>query len=278
MKRITTVYQALTSKKYQYQNISGRCPCPVFVIELHDEDLELFLCMKEIARFEDIRAEEKESREQRRSLLEGLSGFSRLSPRQKRYLTTSLYIQQRAERGTDPISAARINDMPEEFRKFLGSPDGAYITSPMFSDSNKLKESDIKKYTDRYFESQISIMSDFCHRVITKLEDYREGELLSVSWVDVGPVTSFSDVEELVALATEQNDFPLVVQIWKGKPEEDNLTNLLHSFILLGKDDGGKYLVWEKSGCNMPFQIISLKQVYENYEHAIGWRMRQLSV
>ncbi len=234
--------------------------------------------MKEVARFEDIRTQEKESREQQRLLLESLSGFSRLSPRQKRYLTTSFYIQQRAERGTDSTSAERIREMPEEFKKFLGVSHSTYIAYPDSPARSNQKEPRGEKQTDKYFKSQLRIMNDFCHDAIAKLEDYRDGELRDSLWVDAGPVTSFSDVEELVILALEQDNFPLVVQIWEGRKEENNLTNLLHSMLLLGKDDRGEYIVWEKSGWHMPFRLVSLKEVYESYGYASGWVMRPLSV
>ncbi|MBP9748092.1 MAG: hypothetical protein KBD17_00470 [Candidatus Pacebacteria bacterium] len=228
--------------------------------------------MKEVVNFKDIRESEQSKRKEQRDTLEILSGFLRLSEDQKRYILASLYIQQRAERATDPVSAARIEDTPDKFMNNPSDVSEPYITH---TDTSLKAPHEERR---RYHTSQLQVMIDFCHKVVKKLEDYREGEKIPDSWTEAGLIDSYADLEELIALTEENSTLPFVIEIWSGRPKNHSSANLEHTTVLLGKNQEGEYMVWEKSGWHMPFKVTSLKKVYTNYENSKGWRIRPLSV
>jgi hypothetical protein len=215
------------------------------------------------------RAEEKQDREIQHATLESLEGFSRLSEKQKSYITATLYIQQRAERGTDPVSASRIQEMPKHFEGFAHG--GSYIAHSDLS----VREHPADK--GKYFSSQLLIMSEYCHQAISKLESYGDEKSPSSEWREAGPIGSYAELEELIALSQSTDKLPFVAEIWDGTPYEKG-TMRVHSTLLLGKNNEGEFMVWEKTGFHMPFQLIPLKQVYESYAKYTGWCMRSLSV
>ncbi len=221
----------------------------------------------EAPEFGSIQREEQRDRERSDAVLEGLSGFSRLSEAQQKYIRASLYIQQRAERGTDEVSAARIRPIPNEFAQF--APGRATIAQP------GILLSEEGPNAQRYFESQRYIMSEYCHRVISALERHGVGGRRTPEWSDAGPVHSYAELEDLIGLFTHSHTPPFVLQVQKLVGE---LKGPEHSTVLLGQNTEGDFIVWEKAGYHLPFQLMTLRDVYTAYEKYTGWRVRQLQL
>jgi hypothetical protein len=228
--------------------------------------------MREPRNFSDIHEEERQDREQNQEKLGALSGFSRLSPKQRSFILNSLYIQQRADRGTDPASLSRIHKRLEN-ESF--APNGTYITGP----SPQFIDPELKESAGRYYSSQQFIMNEYCHKTVNQLEGYGDGETAARSWYDAGPLESYEEVKEFVALVEKSDSPPLVIEIWYDEPNPNKSGSYpYHTTLLLGQDSQGEFVVWEKSGFNMPFQLTSLEQIYNSYSKCRGWRMRPLSV
>jgi hypothetical protein len=224
--------------------------------------------MEHLPQIDIDQSEEERVREEQYRQLESLSGFSRLSEDQQRYIKATLYIQQRAERGSDPVSESRIKPMPPAFENV--APGRSYIEHSSLSTNGTSGKGE-------YFQSQLHIMNQYCHGAIAKLERYAVTKESNAGWYEAGPITSFLELTELVELACAEHKFPLVIQV-SLHPAGERGSALQHSTVLLGQDADGEYTVWEKSGYHMPFQIAPLKLVYEAYKKSTGWRIRPLSV
>lgn len=59
-----------------------------------------------------------------------------------------------------------------------------------------------------------------------------------------------------------------------GKP------HIWHSCLILGHDNNGKIVVWEKRGVSGPYNITSLEEVYNRYKKYDGvhWGIRKLAI
>lgn len=227
--------------------------------------------MKEQRNFSEIHAEEQQARGEQRGILESLEGFARLSSKQRQFVLNSLYIQQRANRGTDPASATRIQERPE-FEEF--APQGMYITGP----SPEFIDPELRETGARYYSSQAYVMNDYCFRAINELEAYGAGEVPDQNWHDAGPIASYEELKEFVDLVEKSEKPPLVVDIWANEPNNNDPFSRVHTTLLLGENSNGELMVWEKAGFNMPFQVTSLEQIYHAYSKCRGWRMRPLSI
>ncbi len=216
----------------------------------------------------DTDKSEQEVREEQYKLLESLSGFSHLSENQQRYIKATLYIQQRAERESDPVSASRIKSMPEVFEG--NAPGRSYIDHPSLS-------TQVSSDKGGYFESQLYIMNQYCHAAVAKLEDYRENKQSVKNWYEAGPIHSFLELVELIELTRAEHDFPFVVEV-RSLPLGEYHSALEHSTVLLGQNFEGEFMVWEKSGYHIPFQLVTLKQVFDAYKGSTGWRIRPVLV
>jgi hypothetical protein len=224
--------------------------------------------MAEIRDYNLIKDKEKKDREEIKERLNKLSGFLRLSPKQKQYILVSFYIQQRAERGTDTKSASRIGDMPDRFDRF--SPGSKYMKC---FDQALWEE----KGSDKYQASQLAIMNTNCHQALEKLEEISSKESSpETNWIDMGPIGSYLDLEEQVKLMEETSTFPLAIQAWDTEKEGLKYPILSHSTLLLGRDESGELIVWEKSAFNMPFQLNSLRKLCSAYPLHTIWKMRPL--
>jgi hypothetical protein len=211
---------------------------------------------------------EQEVREEQHKLLESLSGFPHLSEDQQRYIKATLYIQQRAERESDPVSASRVKSMPQVFES--NAPGRPYIDHSSLS-------TQVSSDKGGYFESQLYIMNQYCHAAVAKLEDYRENKESAKNWREAGPIHSFLELVELLELARAEHDFPFVIEV-RHRPLGEDRSALEHSTVLLGQNVDGEFMVWEKSGYHLPFQLVPLRQVFDAYKGSTGWRLRPVLV
>jgi hypothetical protein len=237
--------------------------------------------------FEQVHTEEKDSRKEEITRLNGLSGFQELSEKQQQFILVSLYVQDRAERGTDVVSATKISDVPEKF--ISASPHGSYIRLPDFGTQEEYDELNKYLYENpneyKYKKSQDLIQSEYCHSVVAKLESLKDSEASTAEWIDPGPIDSLPELYELISLAESQYSYPFVLEIAYDEVGRNNMRRLQHTAVLLGKDDSG-YVVWEKAGLHLPFQLAPLEQVYHAYMETGDyvrfpsrfWRLRPLKV
>ncbi len=224
--------------------------------------------MKESSEWASIYNKETGERARNIRLLEQLSGYAQLTEKQKQFILLSLYTQQRAERGTDAGSDARIQEVPERFSK--SAPKGVYIAHPETVDTNESWE--------RYKSSQFHVMSNYCHKTVRQLESYGTDKKLGEStWYDVGTIESLSDLESFISLAEQENKSPFVMEMWSGEPDDTKRERISHTTVLLGKSETGEWVCWEKSGFHIPYQIITLSALYGAYKEHTGWRLRSLS-
>jgi len=226
--------------------------------------------MKESNSFKDMAKNEQDRREQTLTTLESLSGFNGLSKKQKQYINLSLYVQQRAERGTDPGSAAHIH-----------VPQGSFLEKiapgrVLISDPNKHSKDSGSSERGGYFLSQAYIAAEYCHRAVRNLEEYREGGQADPEWHELG-APSYAELEQS---ANAFNGHPCVVEVWDGQP--GGKTSIpLHTSLILGRNQNNELMVWEKAGSSSPFQLLPLQQVYNAYAGDIRksrWRIRSLAV
>ncbi len=228
--------------------------------------------MIEVKDFETIKNEEIDKRKEIEERLSKLSGFLRLSDKQRQYILSSFYIQQRAERGTDRRSVAQIQSMPKEFNKFVPG-DNKYIN---YRGDQALEGQD---ETNKYKLSQLAIMNTNCHQAIEKLGEINgDGNATTEDWKDFGPIASYEDLDIQVRLLEENQDFPFAVQLWDTKLNGRHEPLLAHSMLLLGRDTFGDLIIWEKSGFNMPFQLNNLRNVFSAYSSHGIWKMRALNI
>lgn len=233
--------------------------------------------------FEQFHTKEKDSRNEIVARLQNLSGFQKLSAKQQQFILVSLYVQARAERGTDVVSATKITDVPEKFSS--ASPHGSYIKLPDFKTQEEYDT--LYEHLDeyKYKKSQDLIQSEYCHSVVAKLESLKGGESSAIEWIDPGPIDSLSELYELISLAESQYKYPFVLEIAYDETGRNNMRRLQHTAVLLGKDDLG-YVVWEKAGLHLPFQLAPLEQVYHAYMETGDytrfpsrfWRLRPFNV
>lgn len=205
--------------------------------------------------------------------IQNLEGFNKLSEYQKRLIQASLYIQARAERGTDYASQVAIV-----------SPDRYPVEVTSIHDERHLEFMHGRNFGPdpkerKYRLSQNAIANWYCHAAIAGLE-YEEG--LSVDPAEVPEdffradyyrVNSIQDVENII----DDSHYPSVVHIMGSEPANYNEGyNTAHSFLALGKNEEGKVIVWEKKGNKLPFRIVALDDLYAQYGSNHLWGARPL--
>jgi len=204
--------------------------------------------------------------------LEQTEGFEALTKRQQRIIEQSLYIQQRAERGTDVASAWAIV-----------SPERGYVTNKTQIHTQETLER-MHKFgspdpsTRKYVESQNTIANGYCHSSILNLE-------LEKGW-DTAPLKipegffkaeyfTVSTYKELKNAVIEEK-MPVVLHINDYADSFNEGMGTIHSCLILGKDKEGNLLVWEKEGDGLPYKISRLESVYEAYKTREYWGLRKL--
>lgn len=214
-------------------------------------------------------AHESVKREEQETILQSLEGYKCMSQKQQQFLRNMLYVQQRAERGTDEGSALRI--APANTMSWEKHGNLPYISH------NSVPEDKYHIEWKKYKESQLAIMSEYCHKTVDRLESYaKEDAPQDYEWIWPGPISSLDDLTLLVELIAEKQPPPYVIEIWDGIPEAHGRGALCHTTALLGKK-GDHFIVWEKSGFSLPFQITTLDHIYTLYKDYTGWRIRPLS-
>jgi hypothetical protein len=214
-------------------------------------------------------AAERERREQEVSLLESTEGWSKLTERQQRIIQQSLYAQARAERGTDQASASAVE-------------------SPKTHVTDKVRiidEVDLERYyaddfgpnpdTRKYKASQNHIVNWFCHAAIANLESEAGLDVEApqphpeeFSKAEYKEIKSF---EELASYA-EEFGFPAVLHVRNS----ESSYGLMHSSLVLGHNPEGQIFAWEKEGYRLPYRLISLKDLWQEFKGAKLWGLRKL--
>ena len=212
--------------------------------------------------------DDKMRREKYLRILEDLSGYHKLTEKQRQYIRVSLAIQERAERGGDPGSESYIQDMPDFAAPF--APKGVYMGL-----------TEVPKGKSLYSQSQVHVMLNRCHDATAKVEELnpntREG---TTDWFSVGPTHTFKDLEELILLAGESGIVPpaiLRISRLENQGKDTEHATLAHSTVLLGEKDG-EPIVWEKTGLNTPYRLARLRDVWQVYQSATRWEIRSISV
>lgn len=194
-------------------------------------------------------------------VLEMSAGWKNLTERQQRIIKMSLYVQSRAERTSDPLSAfGFIEDIDR----------GRPVTVMK-------KEYTLEKPDRKYRLSQNFVSEWYCHYAIKALETnklpdqiYNLGEDFFDG--DYQHDTKDNKIENRIKVF----GYPCVVQITRGENEEQRTFNRLHSCLVLGEING-QLLVWEKVNGNEPFAVTTLEVVKSMFNESENyWGIRKL--
>lgn len=205
--------------------------------------------------------EEQQDREDQQELLRSLPGFLTLREEQQRLLTTSLYVQQRAERATDEASRRQIPEgtmveRPEIIRRSLTGLDDSS------GEGEHLPET--------YTRSQDHIAMENCHSAVEALA---QGQILNLEVpIEFHSIKSESDLEAFIELEIETKELPLVLQVRQASYKYP-----MHSALILGKDQNGRWMVWEKYGYGLPYQLVELKSLLSTYTYG-EWGVQSLKL
>ena len=190
----------------------------------------------------NIKKEQTERNEQFEKL-EQLDGFNNLSEKQKQMIRMSLYVQQRAVRGTDEASAENIE---------LNEDGEANID---------IKFSTREGGSSKYNSSQRHIYNWYCHAVVGSVEATKVIDPISYTntpGVEGHVLTNKEDFDAFIELELNSRPLPAVLHLLdKGV--------FVHSALILGKAGSGDYIAWEKLGYGLPYRIVSLEEIYNDY-------------
>lgn len=198
------------------------------------------------------------------SRLESLEGYNKLTDYQQRLIKASLYIQARAERGTDfssnfAIESAKNNYVTDETR-ILSKESLDYMFKSGSGPNPALR---------KYESSQNFIGEWYCHAAIAALE--------AQSSISAEPSTipeNFFEAEYRIIRAYQQaqdlidaHGYPCVVHIALSQPANFNEghNTVAHSFLALGKNEEGNIIIWDKKNFELPFRTTTLQNVYDTY-------------
>lgn len=206
---------------------------------------------------------ETRERHEQFNALEELDGFKKLTPKQQQMIKLSLYIQQRAVRGTDGGSHDNLGTSDET--------GDVFISFPREFDENR------NPVENKYRTSQKHIYDWYCHAVVTGLEHetvdknifYKTDipKLLDKTGYEI---TSEADVRDFIEIALDDIEMPAVLHILGN-----TYVSVLHSAVILGKNDAGEFILWEKKGVSIPYKLTTLKQIFQDYSsHTQEWLVR----
>lgn len=211
--------------------------------------------------------EVKENWKSHFALLEETPGFQALSEKQKASIKHSLYI---TERGNRPASTVIYHGLSD-------------LIGPVLDEVN-----DDGSGPD-YTKTQEHLVKWYCHAAVLALENEGPLELLpnaTSSEFFEGTYEQFADLHELEQ-KVEEVGFPSIVHISttpskEYDPEEDDTK--VHSFVVLGKDKKGSFLVWEKVGYGGDYKVSTIEEIYTRFkaeysslEGGLWWVVRPLN-
>lgn len=197
---------------------------------------------------------ERDVRSEELVLLESLVGYKALSESQQRLIRLSLYIQQRAVRGTDELSAENIYT------------EGEYThVDTILSDDSELNK-------NPYRISQQVINNFYCHDATAGIlyetadpDNNWQSDIFIESLNET--VTSanhameadtLQHLQEFISTKIDEDGIPLRLHTWNEKE------GVSHSALILGQS-AGDYVLWEKEGAGGEFQLTTLSNLDKKY-------------
>lgn len=194
--------------------------------------------------------------------LRELEGFNKLSPKQQQMIRLSLYVQQRAVRGTDIGSQENLGVSAET--------GDVFITFPRNTDE------DGEPIENKYIFSQKHIYNWYCHATVTGLENespdkkiFYETDVPDLLHQTGYGIKSEKDVSDFIDIALQATEMPAVLHVLGDR------IPVLHSAVILGKNSSGIFILWEKKGVSIPYQLTTLEQIYNDYSsHNQEWLVR----
>lgn len=143
----------------------------------------------------------------------------------------------------------------------------------------------IQGRSERELEGQYKLSKEHirnwnCFGSIVNLEQEAGLDLIRPETPEGFFIADYQKVENLEELKKLLKDkgFPLVLHI--SDTPKGGSAHMYHSCLILGHDDGGKIVIWEKNGMGGSYQITTLEKVYKKYENygGIYWGVRKLHV
>src|SRR3989339_263798 len=185
------------------------------------------------------------------AILEATEGFAQLTEKQREIIRVSLIVQARAERDMDP----------------------SHKNDPWYYDWRKRRGLRAK-----YQGSLEHIKQWYCHVAVAALENEDlsptrppncKREFFDGAYLDI-------DQEFELRKAVEFFGYPCVVHVSTELGNSSGETTKFHTFLALGHGPKGEIVVWEKQRIGLPYRVVSLSQVYDDYSHAHFWGFRNL--
>lgn len=219
----------------------------------------------------NIEAEVSE-RKETEAFLATLPGYQALTADQQQMIRLSLAVQQRAERGSDEASARQIGE-PRDGVSWMEFRANGNFDEWVDEQGEKLPRT--------YSRSQNHVYQWFCSAVVSALEKAEPIKLESGS-AEVLDRTFFegfeyhdnieteADLETFIELEVNPAEMPLVLDVAGAQ------FSGLHNALLLGRDQEGNVVVWEKIGFSKPYRLTTLKQIFAEYGPGLNWGVRPL--
>ncbi|MBT4123800.1 MAG: hypothetical protein HN981_03545 [Candidatus Pacebacteria bacterium] len=169
--------------------------------------------------------------------LKKLPTFNNLSLKQQSIIKISLYIQSRNQRVSDSIKKIEYKNTQNHMKNWFCHAAVAYLEGIL--SENSLQR--IPNIPNEFFE------------------------------------TTYNKTNSLNDLYKYLNKFKLPVVISIANSPEIDYPNaqVLHSLVILGKLNG-QYIVWQKKGFKLPYEITTLDKIYDSYKNSSFWGIRPL--
>lgn len=217
---------------------------------------------------------EQEKLNEDMEILASAEGFHSLTENQKRIIKQSLYVQARAERGTDRASAFAIV-----------SPKTNHVTDiTRISHEDHLIDMHRQGYGEdpnirKYRTSQNHVANWYCHAAIANLEQEKgfdvEPEKIPDGFfkAEYHSVKSLDDVKKMI----EDFGVPCVLHISASMEKFNDSPDHKHSCLVLGVGSNSSIVVWEKQGGGLPYRVTTIDEVYDTYSNNYYYGLRKLS-
>lgn len=203
--------------------------------------------------------------------LKQTEGWEKLTEKQKKMMELSLYVQQRAERGTDLASLNAI-----EHPQTHAATDVVRIKHPsdlgLHREDGSLKDLGVRGYG----VSQDNVALFMCFAAVAALEGQELRNLpyeLGDDFFD-GDYFVVEDEEGLIK-RIEEIGFPCVLFANVMK-DFQGLFFVRHACVVMGRDGNGRTVIWEKEVDQLPYQVTSLDKVFGKYSKDHNWGVRRL--